>query len=225
MINDDTLATANPAEAENLVRATLEQLIRRSGDGYAALSRLIGRNPAYIQQYLRRGVPRRLSETDRHLLARHFGVSEMQLGAPPARTITPNSSRHGAVEIAWLRSTAGSTAGSAGGLLLDQALVASLSERGTACLAALQLRGDAMAPTLLNGDHLLVDTAERHPLRDGIYALENESQVVVKRLSVHPATQQVAILSDNASYPSFPDCDPARVRVIGRVVWLGRRLP
>ena len=220
MINDDTHPAENLAEAEIRVRATLEQLIQRSGDGYAALSRLIGRNPAYIQQYLRRGVPRRLSETDRHLLARHFGVSEVLLGAPPARTIAPSSTHHGAVEIAWLHGTSSRTQG----LQLDQALVSRLSARGTACLAALPLKGDAMAPTLLDGDHLLVDTEDRHPLRDGIYAIESESQVVVKRLSVHPATQQVAILSDNATYPSFPDCDPARIRIIGRIVWLGRQL-
>lgn len=220
MINDDAPVFSDPVEAENAVRATLERLIQASGEGYAALSRLIGRNPAYIQQYLRRGVPRRLSEEDRHRLARHFSVAEVLLGAPAARTLAPARSTHGGVKIAWLQGAESS----APGLVLDQSLLARISENRHNWLAALLVQGDTMAPTLLDGDHLLVDTADRQPLRDGIYAIESESRIVVKRLSINPATQRVAILSDNASYPSFPDCDPAQLRVIGRIVWLGRQL-
>ena len=46
-------------------RALLERLIRERREDYAGLSRLIGRNPAYVQQYIKRGTPRRLSEGDR----------------------------------------------------------------------------------------------------------------------------------------------------------------
>src|SRR3546814_13360797 len=51
-------------------------------ENYDALSRLIGRNPSYIQQYIKRGTPRKLSETDRRTLARYFGVDEQLLGGP-----------------------------------------------------------------------------------------------------------------------------------------------
>ncbi len=222
MINDDTPVFADAVEAEEAVRKTLEQLILKSGDGYAALSRLIGRNPAYIQQYLRRGVPRRLSEDDRQRLARHFGVSETQLGAraPATHTLAPDSAVHRSVEIGWLGCTEAGTPG----LLLDAGLLQRVARGRHDWLAAHLVQGDSMAPTLLDGDHVLVDTADRQPLSDGLYAIESESRAVLKRLSINPATQLVAILSDNASYPSFPDCDPAQIRVIGRVVWLGRRL-
>lgn len=64
-------------------RQALESLVRERKDEYAALSRLIGRNETYIQQYVKRGVPRRLAEADRRTLARYFGVDEIMLGAPP----------------------------------------------------------------------------------------------------------------------------------------------
>src|SRR5687767_6926573 len=64
-------------------RTVLDGLIRERGDDYVGLSRLLGRNPAYIQQYIKRGTPRRLAEEDRRLLARYFGVDERELGAPP----------------------------------------------------------------------------------------------------------------------------------------------
>src|SRR3546814_15190480 len=63
-------------------RELLERLIHERRENYDALSRLIGRNPSYIQQYIKRGTPRKLSETDRRTLARYFGVDEQLLGGP-----------------------------------------------------------------------------------------------------------------------------------------------
>lgn len=211
-----------PAQSGNEaeVRQTLERLIRVSGDGYAALSRLIGRNPAYIQQYVKRGVPKRLSEEDRRRLAQHFGISETLLGAPPPAQsrISPDSARHNCVEIPRIRVTRNDP----GSVLLDRSLLHGLANVRDNWLTAHQIEGDAMAPTLREGDLVLVDTADCRMLRDGIYVLEIDSNLVVKRLSINPATRMVTILSDNASYPSFTDCDPALLRAVGRVVWLGR---
>jgi phage repressor protein C with HTH and peptisase S24 domain len=36
--------------------------------------------------------------------------------------------------------------------------------------------------------------------------------------------KNVTISSDNGAYPSWPDCDPAKVELVGRAVWVGRRL-
>jgi hypothetical protein len=63
-------------------RANLERLCVERGEDFASLSRMIGRNPAYIQQFIRRGTPRRLGEEERRTLARYFGVSESLLGGP-----------------------------------------------------------------------------------------------------------------------------------------------
>lgn len=63
-------------------RKALERLCAERGEDFAGLSRLIGRNPAYIQQYIRRGTPKRLKEDERRTLARFFGVAESVLGGP-----------------------------------------------------------------------------------------------------------------------------------------------
>src|SRR3954454_18231006 len=63
-------------------RAALAALIEARGEDYAGLSRLIGRNSAYIQQFIKRGTPRRLAEQDRRRLAAYFGVEESLLGGP-----------------------------------------------------------------------------------------------------------------------------------------------
>ena len=53
-------------------RKALERLCAERGEDFAGLSRFLGKNPAYIQQYIRRGTPRRLKEEERRKLARFF---------------------------------------------------------------------------------------------------------------------------------------------------------
>lgn len=62
-------------------RQMISALSMRHGESLAALSRLIGRNPAYLQQFVRRGSPRRLPEDERLALAQYFNISERLLGA------------------------------------------------------------------------------------------------------------------------------------------------
>jgi hypothetical protein len=62
-------------------RLALERLIRERGEDYASISRLLGRNAAYSQQFIKRGTPRRLQGKDRKLLAQYFGVSDVEFGA------------------------------------------------------------------------------------------------------------------------------------------------
>lgn len=82
-----------------------------------------------------------------------------------------------------------------------------------------------MAPTLADGDEILVDRGDAgERLRDGIYVLRIEDVLVVKRVAAHPAGRSLSIRSDNGAYPSWPDVEPASVEIVGRVVWVGRRL-
>ena len=222
------------------IRKRLDELIAVRGEDYASLSRLIGRNPTYVQQFVKRGVPRRLSEDDRRKLATHFGISERLLGGPEERGGHGHSVVHRSDAAA--RTTdyvliptldIGASAGS-GAVADGENPIATLAfqsnwVRGIAsgrpeALSVIRVEGDSMLPTLADGDQILVDTDDRERLRDGIYVLRTDDALLVKRLSVNPATRRLSIRSDNDAYPSWDDCDPATVAVIGRVVWVGRRL-
>ncbi len=61
---------------ENLKRITAEQ-----GASLSDLSRKLGRNQAYLSQYVTRGSPRRLPEDERRHLAMALNVDERLLGA------------------------------------------------------------------------------------------------------------------------------------------------
>ena len=69
------MVTADP-------RSKLLLLAGKHGASLSGLSELIGRNSTYLQQFIRKGSPRKLEENDRRMLAQFFGIDESELGAP-----------------------------------------------------------------------------------------------------------------------------------------------
>ena len=70
-------------------REKLFELARERGNSLAALSRMLGRNSSYLQQYITKGSPRKLEEIDRRRLAQFFGVGEAELGGPEEISYAP----------------------------------------------------------------------------------------------------------------------------------------
>jgi len=209
-------------------RKALERLCAERGEDFAGLSRFLGKNPAYIQQYIRRGTPRRLKEEERRKLARFFGVSESVLGGP-AET---NRGPRGLVPVkrVMVRASAGPGAmtdaeQSLPYFAFDERWLRALTRSRPDDLSIIRVEGDSMAPTLNDGDDILVDRAGcSEALRDGIYVLRVEDSLLVKRLAIHPLGRRVTVQSDNPAYPDWPDCGLDEVHCIGRVVWAGRKI-
>ncbi|MDA1241483.1 MAG: peptidase S24, partial [Chloroflexi bacterium] len=59
---------------------------------------------------------------------------------------------------------------------------------------------------------------------DGIYVLRNGDGLLVKRLAVDPLRQLVTLSSDNASYAPLTPITMAELDLVGRVIWVGRRV-
>ncbi len=91
-------------------------------------------------------------------------------------------------------------------------------------LGVITVHGDSMEPMLRDEDHVLVDCTQSRPRRDGIYVVRYEDAVQVKRLSLHPITNLLTIRSDNPEYPTFADLRGEQLDIVGRVIWLGRRV-
>ena len=206
-------------------RAVLERLIRERGEDYAGLSRLIGRNPAYVQQYIRRGSPRCLAEEDRRTLARYFAVPESLLGGPPA------AAGEGLVVVPRLavQASAGPGVEAAGEpregvVAFDPAWLRRLGVSAPRALSWIKVAGDSMAPLLGDGDELLIDGNDGAArLRDGIYVIRVGEAVLVKRLAVDHGARRTEVRSDNPAYPPWSS-RIADLVVIGRAIWLGRRV-
>jgi hypothetical protein len=219
-------------------RAILDRLIRERGDNYGAVSKLIGRNPAYIQQFVKRGSPRKLDEADRKLLARYFGVEERLLGAPdeqpwqaaPARGRKPVP---GGALVIVPRLALGASAGP-GSLEEDESMAGAVgfSERWLRTLGGkpdmlsmIRVDGESMSPTLNDGDDIMVDRSDGiERLRDGIYVLRMDDVLMVKRIARTPRRDRFAVRSDNPRFPSWDAVDATDIVIVGRVIWTGRRV-
>lgn len=210
---------------ENLVR-----ILKEKGEDFAGLSRLIGKNPAYIQQFVKRGTPRKLDEDDRRTIARYLGVDEALLGGPPGRPAGDGA--EGMIKVPRLDVGASAGPGALTGseaaishIAFDPKWLRQLCRGSTNRLSFIRVEGDSMSPTLADGDDILVDGADgAERLRDGIYVLRREDTLIVKRLAINPLDSRATIKSDNPAYPEWKDCDLSTLDIIGRVVWAGRRL-
>ena len=209
-------------------RIVLERLCAERGEDFAGLSRMLGRNSAYIQQFVRRGVPKRLKEEERRKLARYFSISEALLGGPPGEA-------GGAEGLVSVKRHPVAVSAGPGAVVteefgkpyfaFDQRWLKALTATTVEYLSIVRVEGDSMSPTLNAGDEILVDLgdcAER--LRDGIYVLRVDDALVVKRLALHPMGRRVTVQSDNPAYSDWPDCGIDEIHCIGRVIWAGRKV-
>jgi phage repressor protein C with HTH and peptisase S24 domain len=209
-------------------RGFLERLCAERGEDFAGLSRMLGRNPAYIQQFVRRGVPKRLKEEERRKLSRYFGIPEALLGGPAEEPRQPGAlidvKRHP------VRASAGPGAIVNEGMGkpyfgFEERWLKALTATPAANLSIVRVEGDSMSPTLNDGDDILVDLGDgADRLRDGIYVLRVDDALVVKRLALSPMGRRVTVQSDNPAYPDWPDCGLDEINCIGRVIWSGRKI-
>lgn len=218
-------------QSPDQVRRRLSQLLQATGEDHSALSRLLDKNPTYIHQFIHRGTPRQLREEDRRKLARHFNVNEFQLGGPPGTQAAENTDSGSYLYVPSYNISASAGPGliveheeEHGELAFRRDWIKSVSNAPVDQLAVVRVDGDSMYPTLAHGDHVLIDRQQTGLERDGIYVLRVDEALQIKRILIHPGTKKIKIKSDNPLFDHWDDCEPDSLTILGRAVWVGRRL-
>ncbi|WP_370187225.1 helix-turn-helix transcriptional regulator [Qipengyuania sp.] len=205
-------------------RARLVELAEAGRTSLASLSAMLGRNPSYLQQFVRKGSPRKLEEADRRKLAEFFGVSEVELGADPDHVRARVADDFIAVPRLPLDASAGPGAFSAEEISFDAFRFSRrwLREMGLegADLTAIRVEGDSMEPVLRSGDEIFVDRNKRSG--EGIHVVRIGDALHVKQVQAS-APGRLMLVSANDSYAPI-DLAREEVEVIGRVVWKGGRI-
>ena len=210
-------------------RARLVELTEKSRTSLASPSAMLGRNPSYLQQFVRKGSPRKLEEADRRKLAEFFGVDEVELGADPDLQRAGNTRDLQAVDFIAvprlaLDASAGPGAFSAEEISFDAFRFSRrwLREMGLegADLSAIRVEGDSMEPTLRSGDEIFVDRNKRSG--EGIHVIRIGDTLHVKQVQAS-APGRITLISANEAYAPI-DLAREEVEVIGRVVWKGGRI-
>ena len=228
-------------------RLRVMKLIQQKRTDLKKASLAIGRNAAYLQQYLYRGIPKTLPEDAREALAAFLGVPEESLR--PAKT-------ESAVEPALPQVVAAASVSAIGGGMPGFSQVPELDVRASAGhgafhegdeeikavwmfpdavirhelrarsanLRIITIDGDSMEPLLASGDRVLVDTSQRVPAPPGIFVIWDGLGIVAKRIEHIPTAEpsRIVIKSVNPIYGDY-ERPTEEVNIIGRVIWAGKK--
>lgn len=226
--------TTDPRPGTGLdpARREVRDAVDAAGLTLKQASRALGRNDAYLQQFLYRGSPRRLPEQLRLRLATITGADQSRFLDSDLRALQP--ARHDpliAVPLHAVHAAAGGGSFAAGddeaqpGLSFPPDLLRRITATPAGSLKLLSVSGDSMSPTLEDGDLVMVDTGRRMPSPPGIFILDDGVGLVAKRVDAIPNTSppRLRLSSDNPAYSNYQRLID-EVHVVGRVVWFARNI-
>ena len=214
------------------VRLAVRDAVTAAGLTLKEASRALGRNDAYLQQFLYRGSPRRLPEPLRLRLAGITGADQARFLDADLRALqTPRRESLIAVPLHTVRAAAGGGSFAEGdnaarhGLSFPPDLLRRITAAPADGLKLLSISGDSMSPTLEDGDLVMVDTGRRTPSPPGIFILDDGVGLVAKRVDAIPNTAPpyLRLSSDNPAYANYQRRID-EVQIIGRVVWFARSI-
>jgi phage repressor protein C with HTH and peptisase S24 domain len=229
-------------------RLRVMKLIQQKRTDLKKASLAIGRNAAYLQQYLYRGIPKTLPEDAREALAAFLGVPEESLrpaktesamepalpqvvAAPSATAIGGGMPGFSQVPELDVRASAGHGAFHEGDeeikavWMFPDAVIRHELRARSANLRIITIDGDSMEPLLASGDRVLVDTSQRVPAPPGIFVIWDGLGIVAKRIEHIPTAEpsRIVIKSVNPLYNDY-ERPTEEVNIIGRVIWAGKKL-
>jgi len=231
------------------IRWRVLKLLDARGTDLKNASLAVGKNAAYLHQFVYRGTPKVLPEDIRGALAKLLKVDAGYLKhervpprKPPSRSplkyeeaeaTAPRRSPRGFAAVAEIdvRASAGHGAVHEGleeakeTWLFPETVIRHELRARPADLRMITVDGDSMEPLLSSGDRILIDTSQRIPVPPGIFVIWDGMGVVAKRVEHVPSSEppRIVIRSVNPDYPSY-ELSGEEVNIVGRVVWAAKRL-
>lgn len=224
-IQADVWTESDPA------RELLSRLIEKTDVDMKFLSEeVLGKNHAYIQQFLMKGSPRELSEDARERLANYFGCSpdEFRVRATESVQATPkplNGRPPITISEVDVRAAGG------GGQLVEndgrhvvgswviprQSADWMSSSNGN--LRVIEVVGISMSPELLPGDRVVVDLSDKTPSPPGLFVVWDGLGLVVKHVHHVPNSDppRIILSSVNKQYPDY-EVSLEECHINGRVI-------
>ena len=213
-------------------RRAVRRAVDAAGLTLKEASRALGRNDAYLQQFLYRRSPRRLPEQLRLRLAALTATDQSRFLDPDLQALQP--ARHDrliCVPLHAVHAAAGGGSFASGddeaqaGLSFPPNLLRRITAAPAGGLKLLSVSGDSMSPTLEDGDLVMVDTGRRMPSPPGIFILDDGVGLVAKRVDAIPNTTppQLRLSSDNPAYGNYQRRID-EVHIVGRIGWFARNI-
>ena len=190
-----------------------------------SMSIALGRNPAYLHQFIHRGSPRVLPEQLRHRLAAILGIDERLLRQnQPSATGEFNEDTDtlaSLLSINFLDHPSQETAHSQPWFLPDELL----RKNGVSSTKSIRLAvvGDTTADHVINpGDVVMLDLSDKSPHRAGYFGIDGGDHVRVRYLETAETTSPVKLLISHDSKSGGYVTEKKGINILGRVIFHSR---
>ncbi|HCU58718.1 MAG TPA: hypothetical protein DIC64_01920 [Alphaproteobacteria bacterium] len=198
------------------IRKHIDTLIKEKGKNYRSLSMAIGKNEAYLHQYINKGSPLRLPEEQRRKLALLLDVDEQELTdihLPKTILQTTGHSKTTLIEII----SSNPAQASSGFLSLPLSDYSNITSASSENVKMLRINGDSMAPTLKDGDYILADLSTPSFSSDGLYVIRQAAALTVRRIQ-QISSSEFLIIPDNSNYKGIT-IPAKKLEIIGKVIF------
>lgn len=199
------------------IRRHIDDLIKQKGKNYRSLSMAIGKNEAYLHQYINKGSPLRLPEEERRKLALILAVDEQELtDIQLPKSITSSASNTNNATIEMMVSGA-STAYTTGFWSLPLSEFSAISQAAPENVKLFRVSGDSMQPTFKDGDYVFADTSSDKFSSDGLYLIGANGHLAIRRIQqISPS--EALVISDNNNYKNVP-VPFKKLKIIGKIIY------
>lgn len=225
------------------VRNFLEKAVKDKGFSLNSLSLQLGKNSTYLFHFIKRHSPRRLDEPTRRKLAQILDIPEQRLCDYPVmggliqdklNTISGllgigKGKNMYPIEIIDM---SGEKQGNfdemknnvLGYEYLSPDMLKYYGFTNIENIKIFKNSGDAMAPTINSGDMIWVDTSVKQPSSDGIYLINTDKIVLLRRIQINPFNESLELSADNSAYKTFNIKANEDLDICGKVILLTRKL-
>ncbi len=212
------------------VRKRLEKKILSDGHTFREVSLKIGRKDSYIQQYVKYGFPKRLSEVDRKKVCQFLNMDENDLvddellasgmAKPeliPEKTekSIPNA-EFAAIDIYAPRPETELYKTLCGRMALKVKDFPDWCGTYAHNLQIIRVTADTMEPTLSSGSLLMYSTDVKEYQGDGIYIVRYGDYIQIKRVQ-KIAADKYLLKADNRRYEDIA-CPAEELEIVGKAV-------
>lgn len=226
------------------IRLKIKNLLAEKNIPMSEASIRIGKNHAYLQQFIVKGSPVRLPEEQRKRLALLLDIPEQELTDKDMSSLPLPSAIEGinvvsdvisglftklknkkdivSIEMLDVTACCGNgienlTENISGHWTMPLVDFRQITMSAPENIKLLRVKGDSMNPTLKDGDWVMVDITRKAPDSDGLFLLLLANGLAVKRVQCGLG-QNITVISDNPIYASIP-ATLEEVPIAGKVIY------
>lgn len=212
-----------------IIRKRLEKHILQTNHTFREVSLAIGRKDSYIQQYVKYGFPKRLSEVDRKRVCQYLNIAEKELldddlinrGVREPiiveyKNCIGDSKDYVMIDIYAPRPEVDFYDSVIGRMALNFKEFSALCGANPENLRIIRIDGDYMEPTVPAGSLVLYDSASTVYRGDGIYVVSSDKLIQVKRVQ-KTYVDTFLLINDNPRYQNVATLN-LDVEIYGRAI-------